>query len=412
MPNPTDKIQNLPPYIFGRIKSLALEAASNNLDVIDLSMGNPDLPTPSAIVERLVDTVRNHQRTHRYPQAKGMPKFRKAVADWMKKRFDVALESETEVCSLIGSKEGIAHLCAAYLSPGDIALVPSPCYPVHFYGVVLSGGKPHLMPINEGNNFLPELEKIPEKVARAAKIMFVNYPNNPTAAVVPDQNYLKDVIRFAKKYDILVCYDNAYSEIAFDDYVPPSFFQVPGSRDVGLEFHSFSKSYNMAGWRLGWACGPEKLLGPLTKFKSYIDYGTPSFIQLAGVKALESWPESVRDLSAVYQRRRDYVYEGLTSLGWKMAKPKATMYLWAEIPEPFQKMGSLKFCEKLIHDTGIALSPGIGFGEEGEGHVRIALVTRDSRFYDALLRLKKFQGLSGVKIHEPKQVRAGRKVGV
>jgi len=407
---PTDKIQNLPPYIFGRIKALTAQAAANNLDVIDLSMGNPDLPTPAPVVERLIDTIRNHQKTHRYPQAKGMPKFRKAVTDWMKKRFDVPLNPESEVCSLIGSKEGIAHLCAAYLNPGDIALVPSPCYPVHFYGVILAGGKPHLMPINQKNNYLPELEKIPEKVARQAKIMFVNYPNNPTAAVVPDHNYLKDVIRFGKKYDILICYDNAYSEITFDDYVPPSFFQVPGSRDVGLEFHSFSKSYNMAGWRLGWACGPEKLLGPLTKFKSYIDYGTPTFVQLAGVKALETWPESVRDLSSIYQRRRDYMYEGLSALGWKLEKPKATMYLWAEIPEPFRKMGSLKFCEKLISETGIALSPGIGFGEEGEGHVRVALVTRDSRFYDALLRLKKFQNVNGVNIRKPSLAKSAKKV--
>ena len=402
MPEPSKKIQNLPAYIFSRIKSLTLEAARNNLDVIDLSMGNPDLPTPQPIVDRLIDTVGQHPRTHRYPQAKGMPKYRKAIADWMKKRFDVELNPDKEICGVIGSKEGIANLCHSYLDYGDTALVTSPCYPVHFFGVILAGGKPHLLPINAKNNYLPELEKIPEEVAKRAKILFLNYPNNPTTAVIEDVNYLKEVVRFAKKYDILVCYDNAYSEIAFDGYVPGSFFQIPGAKDVGLEFHSFSKTYNMAGWRLGWVCGSEKLLGPLEKFKSYIDYGSPTFIQLSGVKALESGAEGVRDLVNVYQRRRDYLCAGLQSLGWNVTKPKATMYLWAEIPEAFKNLGSLKFCETLVKETGIALSPGVGFGEEGEGFVRISLVTRDNRFYDMLLRLKKFQKISGVVIREPK----------
>lgn len=402
MLSPAKTLQNLPPYIFSRIKALTLEAKKKNLDVIDLSMGNPDLPTPPEIVERLLDTVKNHPNTHRYPQAKGAPKFRKAVADWMKKRFDVGLDPEKEVCALIGSKEGIANLCHAYLEPGDTVLVPSPCYPVHFFGVVLSGAKAHLLPINESNNYLPELEKIPEKVLQSTKIFFLNYPNNPTTAVMEDVAYLKEVIRLAKKYEFLVCYDNAYSEIAFDGYEPGSFFNIPGARDVGLEFHSFSKTYNMAGWRLGWACGDEKLLGPFEKFKSYIDYGPPTFIQLSGVKALELWPKQSQEISRIYQRRRDYVVEGLRSLGWNVKMPKATMYLWVEIPEAYRSMGSLKFCETLARETGIALSPGVGFGEAGEGFVRISLVTRDSRFYDMLVRLKKFQKVTGVTIRKPK----------
>lgn len=401
MIQPPSKIRLLPPYIFGRIKTLTQEAAARKLDVIDVSMGNPDLPTFQPIIDRLVDTVANHPRTHRYPQAKGMPKFRRAVSDWMKKRFDVALDPENEVCSLIGSKEGIANLCAAYLKPGDVALVPSPCYPVHFYGVILAGGKPHLMPINEKNDFLPDLAKIPEKVARRAKILFLNYPNNPTTAVMEDVSYLRDAIKFCKKYGILLCYDNAYSELGFDGYEPPSIFQMPGARDVALEFHSFSKTYNMAGWRIGWACGPEKLLGSVAKFKSYIDYGAPTFIQLSAVKALEMWPTGVRELALTYQRRRDYLYDGLTRLGWRARKPRATMYIWAEIPAPFKAMGSLAFCEKLIRDTGVALSPGVGFGKAGEGYVRFSLVTPNRRFYDALLRLKKFQGLHGVNIPKP-----------
>ncbi|MCB4755906.1 MAG: aminotransferase class I/II-fold pyridoxal phosphate-dependent enzyme [Elusimicrobia bacterium] len=404
MRQPISNLQNLPPYIFGRIKTLALEARAKNLDIIDLSMGNPDLPTPQPVIDRLVDTVQNHHATHRYPQAKGMPKFRQAVSSWMKKRFDVDLDPAKEICALVGSKEGIANLCSAYLEPGEIALVPSPCYPVHIYGVILAQGKPYLMPINEKNGYLPELDKIPDDIARKAKILFLNYPNNPTTAVIEDSAYLKEVVAFAKKYEILVCYDNAYCEIAFDDFHPGSFFSIPGARDVGLEFHSFSKSFNMAGWRLGWACGDEKILGPLEKIKSYRDYGVPTFIQLSGVKALELWPDFVKQLSAVYQRRRDYLYDGLTSLGWKINKPKATMYIWAQIPDSFRSMGSLTFCEKLIKETGIALAPGVGFGEGGEGFVRFALVTRDSRLYDLLLRLKKFQGVTGVNIKKPKKV--------
>lgn len=402
MLQPAKRLQNLPPYIFSRIKSLTLEAAKNNLDVIDLSMGNPDLPTPEPIVDRLIETIKEHPRTHRYPQAKGIPKFRKAVADWMKRRFDVELNPEKEVCALIGSKEGIAHLCAAYLEPGDVVLVPSPCYPVHFFGVVLAGGEPYLMPINAKNNYLPELDKIPADILKRAKILFLNYPNNPTTAVIENNQYLVEAIAFAKKHDILICYDNAYSELGFDGYEPISFFNIPGARDVGLEFHSFSKTFNMAGWRLGWACGSEKLLGPLEKFKSYIDYGAPSFIQLAGVKALEIWPQTVKELALTYQRRRDYLCEGLRALGWNVQIPKATMYVWAELPEAYKKMGSLAFCESLARETGIALSPGVGFGSEGEGFVRISLVTRDSRFYDMLIRLKKFQKVSKVTIREPK----------
>lgn len=384
------KLQNLPPYFLSKINLLKLEAHQKKLDVIDLGMGNPDLPTPPHIVERLCETVKEHPRTHRYPQAKGMPKFRAAVADWFDLRFGVKLNPEKEALCLIGSKEGIAHLCMAFLNPGEIALVGNPGYPVHFNGVFLAGGKVHYLPLKPENNYLPELEAIPEKIARKAKLLILNYPNNPTAAVLEDLKFFEEVVRFAKKYNILVVHDNAYSEITFDGYVAPSFLQVEGAKDIGVEFFSFSKTYNMAGWRTGFAVGGEKLIAPLEKMKSFLDYGVPTFIQLAAIWALKSSQDCVKQTVLRYQERRDFMVSGLEKLGWHIPKPKATMYLWAEIPKPFQRLGSLAFAEKLIKETGIAVAPGIGFGPYGEGFIRMALVTHDKRFHDVLLRLKKF----------------------
>ncbi len=384
-----DKLMKLPPYLFGAINVLKQNAYAKKLDVIDLGMGNPDLPTPPHIVERLCDTVKNHSQTHRYPQAKGMSKFRKSVADWYKKRFDVKLNPENEVLALVGSKEGIAHMCMAYLNPGDLALVPNPAYPVHFNGVILAGGEVFDMPLLESNGYMPDLAKIPQKVAQKAKIMFINYPNNPTAAVVEDIEFFKEVIKFAKKYEIIVCHDNAYSELCFDDYVAPSFLQVPGAKDIGVEFHSFSKTYNMAGWRLGFVVGNSDILYPLEKLKSYLDYGVFTAIQLSGVAALTGSQDCVKETVCCYQRRRDKFVEELNKIGWNVSKPKATMYLWAPIPDKFKHMTSLQFAELLIQKTGIAVAPGIGFGSYGDGYVRMALVTHDNRFHDAILRLKK-----------------------
>lgn len=383
-------IQNLPPYLFSRINALKLSAYAKKLDVIDLGMGNPDMPTPRHIVERLIDTILNHPRTHRYPQAKGMPRLRRAIANWMANRFSVKLDPETEVLVLIGSKEGIAHLCMTYLNRGDVALVCSPAYPVHFNGVYLAGGKVYSVPLLAEKNYLPDIEKIPKSVCRKAKMFFLNYPNNPTTAIIDDLSFLEKVVWWAKKYEILVVYDNAYSEITFDGYVAPSFLEIPGAKEIGLEFHSFSKTFNMAGWRLGWVCGSEKLLSPLEKFKSYLDYGVPTFIQLAGAYALESSFASVKEQVEIYRRRRDIMVSGLNKIGWPVTPPKATMYLWLKLPEKFQAEGSLKFSERLLLETGIATSPGVGFGPEGEGYIRMALVTHDKRFHDALLRLKKF----------------------
>ena len=387
---PSKKLRELPKYIFGIINDLKKEAYAQKLDVIDLGMGNPDLPTPQHIVNRLCDTVVYHPNTHRYPQAKGMPKFRKAVTDWYKKRFDVDLDPESEALALIGSKEGIAHLCMAFLDPGDCALTTNPAYPVHLNGIYLASGEPYSMPICASNNYLPELDKIPEDIARKAKIMFLNYPNNPTAAVVEDLEFFKEVVRFAKKYEIIVCHDNAYSELCFDGYRAPSFLQVPGAKDVGVEFHSLSKTYNMAGWRLGFVVGNADILKPLEKFKSYLDYGVFTALQLAGVTALTGDQKCVEDMSKIYQSRRDKFVKYLHQVGWEVEKPKATMYLWAPIPEQFKHLKSLEFAKLLIKETGIVVTPGIGFGEYGDDFVRMALVTHDNRFHDAYLRLKKF----------------------
>ncbi len=383
------KLDALPPYIFTRIKALAAQAAAAKLDIIDLGMGNPDLPTPPHIVDRLIDTVKNHPRTHRYPQSKGMPRLRKAIASWTKKRFDVDLNPESEVLALVGSKEGVAHLCAAYLDPGDVALVPVPTYPVHLNGVFLAGGTVHPMPLTPENKFMPDFGKVPDDVLKRAKIMFLNYPNNPTAAVVEDPNFLKETIRFAKKHDLLVAYDNPYCELTFDGYVAPSILQFEGARDVAVEYNSFSKTYNMAGWRIGWVCGDKKLLAPLEKFKAFVDYGAPSFIQLAAAAALEGPQDCVTELAKVYQARRDYFVGELNKIGWPTPLPKGTMYVWTPLPESLRKMGSLAFAEKLVKETGVVCTPGVGFGEEGEGYVRFALVAHNDRLYDAILRIKK-----------------------
>jgi len=392
---PSKKLKNLPPYLFGAIDILKKRAYEKKLDVIDLCMGNPDMLPPKEIIERLCDTVLHHPRTSRYPQAKGMPKFRTAVSKWYKKRFDVSLNPETEIIALIGSKEGIAHFYMAYLEPGDLVIVTNPCYPVHYNGVILAGGEVYNLPLLEENKFLPDFSKIPEEILKRAKIIVLNYPNNPTTGIVEDIGFYKEVVEFAKKYDLIVLHDAAYSEITFDGYVAPSFLEVSGAKEVGVEFHSFSKTFNMAGWRIGWACGNAEYLKPLERLKSYLDYGVPTFVQLSGVKALELENSVIQTTLKEYKRRRDYFHKELIKLGWEVELPKATMYLWAKIPEPFSRLGSLQFAELLIDKTGIACAPGIGFGPYGEGYVRFALVTHYNRFYDAILRLKKFMKEGG-----------------
>lgn len=386
----TSKLDKLPPYLFGVIDALKAEAYRKKLDVIDLGMGNPDIPPAPHIVERLCDTVINHPRTHRYPQAKGMPKFRSTVAKWYKKKTGVDFDPDNEVLALIGSKEGIAHICMAYLDSGDVGLTTNPCYPVHRNGIILAGGDPYDMPINEENGFIPVLEDIPTAIAKKAKLMFLNYPNNPTTAVLKDTEFFKKVIEFARNYNIVVCHDYAYSELTFDGYRAPSFMEVEGAKDVGMEFHSFSKTYNMCGWRVGYCVGGKDFLFPLEKIKSYLDYGVFTAIQLSAVKAMTGTQKAVQETVNEYKKRMIKLVAGLSKAGWDIPFPKATMYLWARLPENFRGMPSLEFAKLLIEETGIAVAPGIGFGSYGEGFVRMAVVTHFQRFHDAILRLKKF----------------------
>jgi LL-diaminopimelate aminotransferase len=398
---PSQRLTQLPPYLFAVINKLKLDAYARNLDVIDLGMGNPDLPTDPVIVERLAETVREHPRTHRYPQAKGMPKFRAAVSEWFAKRFGVKFDPDSEVLALVGSKEGVAHLCMAFLDAGDHTLIPEPAYPVYYNTTVLAGGVPHLLPITEANGYLPDLGSVPADVLQRTKILFLNYPNNPTAAVVSDDAFLKDAIRFARKHDLVLCYDNAYSELTFDGYVAPSIFQYEGARDVAVEFHSFSKTFSMAGWRLGFVVGNPRIVGVLEKFKSFVDYGSPSFVQLAGVKALAEHERIAREVAGTYRTRRDLLVRELARIGWQVTVPRATMYLWAKLPERItREVGSLKFTETLLRDTGVVLSPGVGFGPSGEGYVRISLVTANNRFHDAALRIDKVFKQFGVRLRD------------
>ncbi len=392
IPKPSSKLTGLPPYIFVKLNQIKDKARAAGRDLIDLSMGNPDRPTPDHVVEALCRAAREDKSTHRYPQTRGLPEFRRAVAAFYKNRFDVDLDPETEIVPLIGSKEGLAHLCMAYLGPKDAALVPSPCYPVHFNGPFLAGSKSELMPLTEENKFLPDLGKISAAAARRSRFMILNYPNNPTGAVVEDDSLFKEALKFAKRHEMFVLHDNAYSEIAFDGYRAPSFLQVPGSKKLGVEFHSLSKSYSMAGWRIAFAVGNAEIIQALTKLKSHLDYGAPGFVQKAAVEALNGPQDCVREITEVYRRRRDVLCESLNAAGWAVEKPKAAMYLWARLPAAWRRKGSMAFAEKLIMQAGVAVTPGIGFGPDGEGYVRFAFVENEDKIREAVRRIGAFLG--------------------
>jgi len=378
------RVRDLPPYLFAVIDRMKQKAISRGVDLIDLSVGDPDIPTPKHIIEKMKKAVENPLH-HRYPSYEGMLSFRQAVADWYKKRFKVSLSPETEVLSLIGSKEGIGHIPLAFINPGDVVLVSSPGYPVYPVATLFAGGKVYEMPLVKKNNFLPNLKTIPGRILKKAKLMFINYANNPTA-VVADRGFYQDAIKFAAKNNIIICHDAAYSEIYYDNQKPLSFLQIPGAMNVGVEFHSLSKTYNMTGWRIGFAVGNAKVLAGLGKIKTNLDSGIFQAVQEAGIEALRTREPILKKIRNTYQERRDILYKGLKDIGLELEKPKATFYLWAKVPKGFD---STSFTAHLLNNAGVLVTPGNGFGAPGEGYVRFALTVPAKRIKEAVERINK-----------------------
>jgi LL-diaminopimelate aminotransferase len=378
-----DRLKQLPPYLFAELDRKKAEARARGVDVIDLGVGDPDTPTPDHIIAKLTEAARNPQY-HRYPSYSGLNSFREAVSRWYEKKAGIKLEPRQEIVSLIGSKEGLAHIPLAFVNPGDVVLVPSPAYPVYKIATLFAGGIPYEMPLLKENGFLPDLDAIPAEVLAKAKMMFLNYPNNPTAAVA-DAGFFRKVVAFAKKHNIMICHDYAYSEMTFDGYRAPSFLETPDASQVGIEFHSLSKTYNMTGWRIGWAAGNAQIIGGLGQIKSNIDSGIFEAIQIAGITAMENDEAWLARMSALYAERRDTLVQGLQKLGIKAASPKATFYVWTEVPEGYT---SASFVAHLLEKAGIVTTPGNGFGDPGEGYFRMALTVSTERIEEALTRLK------------------------
>jgi len=380
------RIKLLPPYIFNIVSDLKLKARSLGEDIIDFGMGNPDQPTPQHIIDKLVETAQRKD-THRYSASKGIPRLRQAISNWYQQRYNVSLNPETEAIVTIGSKEGLAHLALATVEKGDTILVPNPAYPIHPYGFIIAGAEIDHVVLTPGVDFFSELVKKITTAKNRPKILLLNFPGNPTTQCV-DLDFFAQVVDIAKKYKIWVIHDLAYADIVFDGYVAPSILQIPGAKDIAVESFSLSKSYNMPGWRVGFMCGNPTLIGALTRLKSYLDYGTFTPIQVASVSALEDNQDCVQEICDMYYERRNVLCEGLNAIGWQVEKPKATMFVWAEIPDQYKSMGSLEFAKKLINDAKIAVSPGIGFGSYGDDHVRFALIENPHRTRQALRNLK------------------------
>ncbi len=378
-----DRLKRLPPYLFKEIDRKKAEVMSRGVDIIDLGVGDPDLPTPTHIIEAL-KMAADDPANHRYPSYSGMVDFRETVAQWYQERFGVDLDPKSEVVSLIGSKEGIAHFPLAGINPGDVALVPSPAYPVYHIATLFAGGESFFMPLLRENNFLPDLDSLPGEITARARIMFINYPNNPTSAVA-DLEFFNRVVEFAREHKVVICHDAAYTEMAFDGHRPPSFLQADGAKDVGLEFHSLSKTYNMTGWRIGFAVGNSEAIEGLGAIKSNIDSGVFQAVQIAGIEALRGDQACVRDMTEVYARRRDIMVKGLMDAGIEVGLPKATFYLWAKVPEGYT---SNQFATRLLEEAGLVVTPGNGFGGAGEGYFRIALTQKRERLSEAIERLK------------------------
>jgi len=384
------RIKRLPPYVFAIVTDLKVKARARGEDIVDLGMGNPDLPTPPHIVEKMVEATRN-PKNHRYSASKGIRRLRMAICGWYGKRFGVDLDPESEAVATIGSKEGLAHLVLALLQPGDAVLVPNPAYPIHAYSVVISDGDLRSVPLVPGEDFFGRLEEAVRLTWPKPKGILINFPHNPTTQVT-DRAVFERVVAFAREHQLWVIHDFTYADLAFDGYRPPSFLEVPGAKDVGVEFFSLTKSYNMAGWRLGFACGNPRMINALARLKSYLDYGVFQPIQIAGIVALEGPQDCVAEVVETYRQRRDVLVDGLGRIGWKVEKPRATMFVWAAIPDVFRGMGSLEFAKLLLSEAKVAVSPGIGFGEYGEGFVRFALVENEHRIRQAVRGIKKLLG--------------------
>ena len=376
------RLDKIPPYLFVEISRKIAAKKAQGIEVISFGIGDPDIPTPPHIVDRLRETALDAPN-HRYPETDGLPEFRQAAADWYQRRFGISLDPDKEILSLIGAKEGIGHAALCFLDPGDVALVPDPGYPVYSVGTWFAGGECHWMPLLEENGWLPDLDAIPEHVARAAKVMWLNYPNNPTGAIAgPD--YFEKVVEFAARYDIAVLHDASYTEVAFDGFKPTSFLQTPGAMEVGMEFHSLSKSYNMTGWRLGVAAGNAEMINALMVVKSNLDSGVPQAIQYMGIEALNGPLDAVDERNAVYQRRRDRVLETLRGMGLHVDPPKAGLYVWARIPHGYT---SAQITESLLEQCDIVVTPGNGYGAYGEGYIRLTLTIDDENMERGLQRL-------------------------
>ena len=382
------RINQLPPYVFDEIQTLKAAARKRGEDIIDFGMGNPDQPTPQDIVDKLRESALQGS-THRYSQSKGIPRLRKSIADWYKRNFDVELDPESEAVVTMGSKEGLGHLALATLDKGDAVLVPNPSYPIHPYGFVIAGADIRHVPIGEGIDFFAELEAAVTNSFPKPKMLVLNFPSNPSTECV-DIEFFEKIIAFAKENKIWVIQDLAYADICFDGYKAPSILQVKGAKDVAVEFFTLSKSYNMPGWRVGFCCGNKDLLAALARIKSYFDYGLFTPIQVAAIKALDEGDENVEKIRSMYQSRRDVLVNGLNNAGWKVESPKATMFLWAKIPSTLRSLGSLEFSKKLLAEAQVAVSPGIGFGEYGEGYVRFSLIENEHRTRQAVRNIKRF----------------------
>ena len=381
------RIQRLPPYVFSIVDELKLRARRAGEDIIDFGMGNPDGAPPQHVIDKLIEAV-GKPPNHRYSVSRGIYKLRVAICDWYRRRFDVECDPDSEAIVTIGSKEGLGHLALAVLGPGDVALCPSPTYPIHQYSVIIAGADVRSIPLMPGGDFMGQLVEAIRQMWPKPKMLILNFPHNPTTEVV-DIDFFRKIVDFAHDHGMIVVHDLAYADLAFDGYSPPSFLQVPGSREVGIEFFTISKSYNMPGWRVGFAVGNRDLVAALARVKSYMDYGVFQPVQIAAIAALNGPQDCVAETCERYRQRRDVLCEGLERAGWPVAKPKATMFVWAPIPEPWLAMGSLEFVKFLLHEAKVAVSPGIGFGDYGDGFVRFALIENEHRTRQAIRGIRK-----------------------